>query len=227
MKSKRVFIFLLILSITNINAQTIQKMILNLSGDIEMHTENYIFILNKNGSGMSFIPHNFNGDIDYYDNDFQEYNYGKYKKIGNHEVEYWNTSNVKDARFGKVKRIDNVEIDYWDSFNYDNAKFGKIKKIGLIQIDYYEKYGFNTEIEGNIKSINDFFIEYWDNVHDKAKFAKIKTFGSVKLDYWDDYYGDKFRYGKLKSMVGNSDKIQVRAQFGFIGNNYRYQSTFN
>lgn len=222
MKSKLIFIFLLIISITNFSAQTIQKMILDFSEDIEIHTENYVFTLNKNGSMMSFIPNDFNGNIEYYDNYYNQYNYGKYKKIGNHEIEYWNTSDEKDARFGKVKRIDNIEIDYWDSFNYDYGKFGKIKKIGLINIDYYEKNGFNTEIEGNIKNINDFFIEYWDNIQDKAKYAKIKTFGSVKLDYWDDYYGDKLRYGKLKSIVGNSEKIQVRSKFGFSFNGNKY-----
>lgn len=34
-------------------------------------------------------------------------------------------------------------------------------------------------------------------------------FGPVKLDYSDDKLIDKDRYGKLKSIIGNNEKISV------------------
>lgn len=213
MKLKFIASFFMLFVLTNFHAQKIQKLIYDTNGAIEIYTDVFLINVDKKGSSFVISPYVFKGNIDYYDNYLEQYNYGKIKNIGDIAIEYWNVSDEKDARYGKVKRIGNIEVDYWTSFNYESEKFGRIKNIGEITFDYYKKDGFDTTNEGKIKNIGNIIIEYWTDMSDKAKFGKLKSFGSVQLDYYNDYYGDKLKYAQLKSIAGNTSKIQVKVGF--------------
>ena len=227
MKIKTLLFLSLLLSCINFKAQNIQKIVASMKGSnigsIEIYTEEYVFVLNENGYVGSISSKQLNGNLDYFDNEsFEKEKFGKLKSFGAIKIEYWLTSNERDARYGKIKRIGTIDLDYYDSFNYEPEKFGKLKSIGIIPIDYWKKDGFDKERSGKLKSIGNIFIDYYDyEPMNNSKYGKIKVFGPVKFEYWDDYYSDKGKLGKLKSITGNSDKILVKLIMNDSGRNGR------
>ena len=227
MKLNIFLILSLLLNFANLQAQNIQKMVATMSGSnltsIEIYTEEFVFVLNENGYVGSISSNQLNGTLDYFDNEhFEKEKFGKVKSFGDIKIEYWLTSNERDARYGKIKRIGTIAIDYYESFNYEQEKFGKVKSLGIIPIDYWKKDGFDTDRSGKLKSIGNIFIDYYDyEPMNNSKYGKIKFFGPVKFDYWDDYYHDKGKLGKLKSISGNSDKILVKLIMNDRGGNGR------
>lgn len=228
MKIKIFLSLSLILNFINFNAQNIQKIIASTNGNhltsIEVYTEEHVFVLNENGYVGSISSKQLNGNLDYFDNEqLEKEKYGKVKSFGDIKIEYWLTSNERDARYGKIKRVGTIAIDYYDSFNYEPEKFGKVKSIGMIPIDYWKKDGFDVDKSGKLKSIGTILIDYYDyEPMNNSKYGKIKFFGPVKFEYWDDYYRDKGKLGKLKSITGNSDKILVKLIMNDSGGNGRY-----
>ncbi|MFC6268863.1 hypothetical protein [Frigoriflavimonas asaccharolytica] len=43
-----------------------------------------------------------------------------------------------------------------------------------------------------------------------GKTGKLKTFGPIEFDYWNDSFNQQGRFGKLKSITGNSEKLLVQ-----------------
>ncbi|MFC6268862.1 hypothetical protein [Frigoriflavimonas asaccharolytica] len=92
---------------------------------IEIHTEDYLFVLSGNGQISSISTPILNGNLDYFnDPHYQKEKFGQLQSIDNQQIDYWLTANEADARFGKVKRIGNIDVDYWNSLNYERDKFG-------------------------------------------------------------------------------------------------------
>lgn len=225
----KLFLFLFLsFSFISSKAQNIQRIVASMDGEnltsIEIYTEEYIFVLNENGYVGTVSSIQLNGTLDYFDNEqFEKEKYGKVKSFGDIKIEYWLTSNERDARNGKIKKIGSVELDYYDSFNYEPEKFGKLKSIGLILIDYWKKDGFDIQRSGKLKSIGNIFIDYYDyEPMNNSNYGKIKDFGPVTFEYWGDYYSDKGKLGKLKSITGNSEKILIKFIMNDSGGNGRY-----
>ncbi len=61
---------------------------------------------------------------------------------------------------------------------------------------------------GKLKTIGDISIDYGTkDIIDESKFQKLIKFGPVRLEYSNDKFIDKNRYGQLKSINGNSEKL--------------------
>ena len=209
------FFFIALFCLSFFQAQTIRKIVAEPIGstiNIEITTsENITYVINSKGDLVSFYTTDFNGLIEYYDNNAEKFRFGKIKSIGNLQVEYWNTAQQNDGRFGKVKNIGKVAFDYWESQNYDRDKFGKLKSIGAIQLDYWDQTASDANKVGRLKSINSLFIDYWEQFNN-AKAGKLKSFGNVQLEYWDQQFGNDERFGKPKSINGNTENCLVKVR---------------
>ncbi|MFI3262244.1 MAG: hypothetical protein R3Y26_04985 [Rikenellaceae bacterium] len=114
---------------------------------------------------------------EYYSN-FNSYEAGKIKSIGNVVFTYY--SNFNDYEAAKIKTIAGKSVKYYSTFNDYEA--GKIKSVAGVNIDYYSN--FNDYEAGKIKSIGNHKYEYFSgfgsnhNVgQPKSGYAKVKVNG--------------------------------------------------
>ncbi|MBT2622747.1 hypothetical protein [Chryseobacterium sp. ISL-6] len=61
-----------------------------------------------------------------------------------------------------------------------------------------------------MKSIGNMAIDYGGKeIIDQSKYKKLIKFGPVTLDYWNDTIMNKNKFGKVKSVEGNSQEVAV------------------
>ena len=102
----------------------------------------------------------------------------------------------------KIVHYSFVSYDYFEHLYLSNINFYKEVR----RIIQAAKQDYSLLMEKSIR----YERIYKNEPLNKAKYGKIKSFGPVKFDYWDNYYSDEEKFGKLKSVTGNSDKIQVK-----------------
>jgi hypothetical protein len=144
------------------------------SADLMVQIDQTTVIMNTNGkllgintlnsdkitSHTGWITYDSDSDIDYhnpesislnreitYYNDFQDYNSGKLKSVGDVTFKY--NDGFKTYLKGKLDQIGNLKITYYDDFHPYQS--GKIKSIGSINFTYHDD--FYTYKTGKLKSI--------------------------------------------------------------------------
>lgn len=197
------------------SAQTIDKIVVTGTEffNVEITTkEGTDFIVSSTGNLEGVLPSDVYGTIEYYDNNFEKYRFGKIKSFGNLTFDYWNTAQENDGRFGKIMKIGALKVDYWTNNSFESHKFGKLKNIGSMEFDFWDKTLSDSGKAGKLKSVNRISVDYFSDF-EKGKAGKLKTFGDIKLDYWDDYYGSEEKFGKLKSVSGLSENCNLKAVY--------------
>ena len=138
---------------------------------------------------------NFEGRVEYYDNNANEAFKGKVKYIGGILITYYATYDDKDW-VGKIKSIGNINLNYYSKYD-DAMSTGKLKSIGQLLVTYYS--GFETDlIKGKVKSIGNAGLTYYSSMDDKAFAGKIKSFNGTSFMYYSSVDQPSFR-GALKS----------------------------
>ncbi len=179
---------------------------------VDITLGNLIINISEDGRIARFSSDVLNGNVDYYDDEnFDAYRFGKLKNIGDIKIDYWDTPDKTDPKYGKIKSIGNINVSYWDQRVFEKEKLGKVKKVGHISIDYWGNDIIDNSRYGKMKSIDSISIDYGvKEVINQSRYGKLVQFGPVKIDYWsDDTFTDKRKYGKLKSVTGNSKDIMV------------------
>ncbi len=127
-------------------------------------------------------------DNEYY-SDYNSYEAGKIKSIGDVKFTYYSDFNSYEA--GKIKSIGNITFTYYSKFNSYEA--AKIKSVGGKSIKYHS--AFNDYESGKIKSVSGVALNYYSKFNDYEA-GKIKSIGSHKYEYLSNFSDDS---GRLKS----------------------------
>lgn len=211
MIEKKVLFLLIFITSLVLNAQ--MKVYLS-SKTYELHAvevvvSDCVFTISAEGNLLNFSPLDLNGEVDYYnDSVFDKDSFGKIKKIGNLNVEYWDAFGKTDGNSGKIKSIGKLSIDYYDRFDPDFQ--GRVKSIGDLQVQYWEKDMMDNSRFGRMKSVGSVDFDYGKkDAFREHEFAKPVKIGGAVLHYWDDKILDKTKYGKLKSVKNASKDIRI------------------
>lgn len=177
--------------------------------NVDVTVGDFVITIDSEGNITRFYPKNSDYSVEYYDNDsFDKEKFMRVKMLGNKKVDYYDSYHINSGDFGKLKSIGDIKFEYWSDFKTE--KLGKIKSIGNLSIDYWDQNYVDNSKLGKLKSIGNISINYGDQSYfEKAQANKVIKFGQVSLSYYDNQAFDKQKFGKLKTLKGNSDEVSV------------------
>lgn len=177
--------------------------------NVDVTLGDFVITIDSEGNITRFYPKNPDYSVEYYDNDsFDKEKFMRVKMLGNKKIDYYDSYHINSGDFGKLKSIGDIKFEYWSDFKTE--KLGKIKSIGNLSIDYWDQNYVDNSKLGKLKSIGNISINYGDQSYfEKAQANKVIKFGQVSLSYYDNQAFDKQKFGKLKTLKGNSDEVSV------------------
>lgn len=129
-----------------------------------------------------------------YYSDFNSYEAGKIKSIGDVKFTYY--SNFNSYESGKIKTIGDIKFTYYSAFN--DYEVAKIKSIGTSAVKYYSN--FNDYESGKVKSVEGITLKYHSKFNDYEA-GKLKSIATHKYEYYSNF--NSHTAGQLKS--GNTN----------------------
>lgn len=141
------------------------------------------------------VLQNFEGRVEYYDNNANEAFRGKLKYIGGTLITYYASYEDKEW-VGKIKSIGSLNINYYSKYD-DAMSSGRLKSVGQLLITYFSGFE-NDAMKGKVKSIGNAGFTYYSSMDDKAYAGKIKSFNGESFVYYSSLDLPAFR-GALKS----------------------------
>lgn len=165
---KKTVLLLCLFVIAQLSYCQVKEVVTDLYGNfvvkVRIGDQGYISI-NQRGR---VVETNMQENLHYY-SDFNDYEAGKVKKVGDIDFSYY--SGFNDYEKGKLKKIGDISFSYYSDFN--DYEVGRVKKIGNIGFSYYSD--FNDYESGKVKKIGEESYSYFSQASFDYQVGQLKS----------------------------------------------------